>query len=642
MRGVWGKSKRIDLRDGRIYDERIPADVFAAFLGGKGLAAWALARAVDPRCDPTGPGNALVIAAGPLQASALPSTGRCAMATKSPLTGIYLDSFVGGEFGNAFKRAGQDAAIITGRCAGPSVLVFDDSGARVEPTASLWGLGTKECTRRLKASHPGASVLAIGPAGEKHVRFACAIADERRAIGRGGIGAVMGSKNIKAIVAYGTRVPEAHDGERVREVARAIHERMRKARRKGSSFYKFGTMTAVEYANFAGRFPVRNFQSGRLEGYEALAAETVHERYEVKNTSCAVCGIACEGHLRDPDGDPGNVGPAPKAGAEPADVAKVADVRIPGAGAAATSGVVVERPEYEAVAMLGGNLGIRDYETIVRANALCNDFGLDVISTGNLAGFIMECSQCGCGPGGLRFGDGGALLDFIRALGEEPGRLGEMVKGVRELARAWGKGVERFAMHVKGLELPAWDPRGKLGAGLAYMTADIGGSHLRDHYHTKRVPDISAAEVVGDIIDSQNEMALIDSGILCLFSKEPSRDLLLEAIQAQTGLRLSEEEAIRIGERTWNLARLFNVANGISRRDDRLPSRWMTEPMDVGPAKGCRAFVSEEDAENSLSLYYSTRGWDHSGRPEETKLEALGLISEARTLGVGVGLTAAL
>jgi aldehyde:ferredoxin oxidoreductase len=582
--GYWGRLARVDLSAKNIIYEEVPDETIRNFLGAKGLAAHYVHKELGPGIDPLSAENKIVLSVGPYQGTNVPSSGRFCTATKSPLTGVYLDTYAGGNFGHSLKRSGFDVLIVEGSSEHPVYIVVDNEKAEIRDATNLWGMDTNETEQNIKSQEGKVHCLTIGPAGENLVRISCLISDARRASARGGCGAVFGSKHLKAIVAKGSLDVSIHDEDALREVIREFNSNVKTEKDEGDSFYDYGTSGILESASEKDRLPTRNYQEAEFEHASSISGEAISEKYDVKLVPCCPCPIACP----------------------------------------ATLNGKADRPEYETLAMLGSNTGNRDLDAIVEANTLCNLLGLDTISTGGVLGFAMECSQRGVIEEDLRFGDAEVMKELIRKIAFREGIGDLLAQGVRKASEALGKEATKVAVQVKGLEIPAWDPRGKLGHGLAYMTADIGGSHLRDFYSTKKIPNESALDIVERIIEGQNFTVERDNYIICTFAKgKMTSEMRRRAFEAITGVPLSEDRLREVSERVWTLIRMFNVREGVTRTQDTLPERFLNEALPSGVAKGCTAFVSEEDMNLVLDKYYDLRGWDRNGVPLPKTLRGL-------------------
>jgi aldehyde:ferredoxin oxidoreductase len=585
--GYWGKLARINLSRRAVGYEDIPAGVLEKFLGAKGLAAHHICRELEPGTSPLSSDNKIALTVGPFQGTMVPSTGRFCTAAISPLTGMFLDTYAGGNFGHALKDSGFDITIVEGASDGPVYIVLDSEEAHIKDARNLWGLETDAAERELRSLEgEDAHCVTIGPAGENQVLISCLISDTRRASGRGGLGAVFGSKNLKAVVAKGSLKVPVSDKKKLKKVVQDFNAIVRKEKEEGRSFYKHGTTGILEGASERDRIPTRNYQEAQFEHASEISGEAIHEKYDVRPIPCCPCPIACPATLDDK----------------------------------------FDRPEYETLAMLGSNTGNRDLDAISEANTLCNQLGLDTISTGGVLGFAMECSEKGLIEEKIEFGNPELLVELIRKIARKEGIGGLLANGVRKASEELGEPAERFAVQVKGLEIPAWDPRGKLGHGLAYMTADIGGSHLRDFYSEKRVPNESALDAVGKVIEGQNFTVERDNYIFCAFAKgKLTSDLRMRAYEAITGVPMSRQRLDEISERVWTTIRMFGVRSGFTRADDALPRRFMRDALPTGVARGCTAFVSDEDMNLVLDKYYEMRGWDNNGVPLPETLETLGI-----------------
>lgn len=602
-----GRLVRVNLATGAVADEALDEGLARRFIGGKGLGAHILYNELPAGISPLHPRNLLVFAVGPLTGTLAPGGSRTVVCTKSPLTGLWLDSNCGGQLGRKLRAAGIDVLIIEGAAAAPVYVLLTDQGVQVRPAEELWGLGTFETTSRLRALHgAGCSVACIGPAGERQARIASIIADGR-AFGRGGAGAVMGAKKVKAVVAGGAGDPRPKDD---RLFARALKEALNEVAihpDTGGARPRYGTNAILSLIKGAGAYPTCNFLGRDFPGLAALDEEVVRG-YFTQNRACFGCPIACSKISRVNEGE--------------------------------YAGAWVEGPEYEDVWSLGAQCGHANVAAIIRGEHLCDDYGMDAISAGVAVGFAMECFERGIVSEAdigfpLPFGEWRAEIKLLEMMGRGQG-VGELLSsGVREAARVIGRGSEWFAMHVKGLELPAYDPRGAVGMGLAYATSDRGACHLRawpageEVLSAKGRYDPLSSEHKAELVKSQQDwFSVVDSCGLCLFSTFAlSPDQVADLLYAFTGMEEhgSGESLMRIGERIYNLTRLFNVREGASRREDTLPQRLLTESLATGPAAG-----NLPDPEGMLSEYYLIRGWDANGRPTLSKLRELGLMSYDR------------
>jgi aldehyde:ferredoxin oxidoreductase len=579
--------------------EHLESEIYEKFIGGKGLGAYLLYRSVDNNTDPLGPDNVLFLLSGPLQGLPGPNVGRWSVVTKSPLTGIFLDTHCGGPTGRDIKKAGYDALCIVGRANRPTTIVIDDGMVDFEDATALWGKGIYESTEALRRHHnPNFSVYVIGPAGERQVKFAMASCEIAHQTGRGGVGAVMGSKNLKAVVVRGSSTIEAHDAKEIRAVNREFNESWRNL---DIDFKKYGTRHLVELANASGQFPTYNYRSGHFKEHTKIGHETLEHEYKSDNNySCPHCVMRCTHAFTTQD---------------PRNLAVKVESTI----------------EYETLGLLGGNLGISNPNEVLMLNYLCDDLGLDTISTGGVIGFTIEALERGLLSEdriGLKvtFGDFKHICKLVQMIAWRDGIGDLLAEGVRHVAGATGKGSEEFAIHVKGLEIPAWDPRGRLGQGLLYATGDIGGSHLRGWPPTSDPPDSSVVPFVEALLPGRIEKIVKDSLIICHFTNRVPITLeqMTRMLVGASGVDYSLDDVRNFAFRVESLIRLFNIREGVTRKDDTLPHRFM-EPEPDGPRQGMTAFVDESDLDRGLERYYELLGWDENGIPTAGTLRKLGL-----------------
>ncbi|MFX1243676.1 MAG: aldehyde ferredoxin oxidoreductase family protein [Promethearchaeota archaeon] len=620
MFGWTGKLLRVDLTAQRFTEESISKEVLSQFLGGKGLGTYFLYRETPPRADPLGPKNRFYLAAGPAQGTRVPITGRCAAVSKSPLTGLYIDSSIGGYLGPELKRAGYDLIIVEGQAEHPVWVQIHPEGHSINDASHLWGTTTHETESVLRKQDPKIQVVSTGPAGEHLVRFACLTHNYFRNFGRGGLGAVFGAKNLKAIAVRGEkqRIP-VPDTDEERTLLIRLSQRARKAKQKGHSLHYHGTPWLVDYSNSIGMFPTKNFQCTHFDGYRKITDEAIESSYggKKRRTPCEGCVISCAWTLKEPI--------------------------FPGMTTSSIEKVGI--PEYETLGLMGGNLGVSEIEAIVQYNYECNRLGLDTISTGNTIGFLMELTQKNLLPerfeaARINFGDTDAVLTMIQQIAQREGIGDHLAQGVRTFAQQLGETAEAIAVHAKGLEFPAWDPRGKLGLGLSYATAAAGASHLRGWPSTTKPPETSAITVLKSLIEQQNLKILKDSLIICHFTHSISPRLAIKdcatILKTVTGTRATLTSVTQAATRIWLLARMFNIReyDFPPRQYDSLPPRFLNEPVPEGPTKGFTAFTTAEDFDQSLTELYFRRGCDAEGHPTKTALQESGLaeIIEAKAV----------
>ena len=609
LHGYAGKIGWVNLTTGEIRDEELKEDIARKYVGGKGLGAYLLYKHLKPHTDPYDPENILIFVTGPLTGTNFPAVSRSGVITRSPMTGTFLDSYSGGVFGSLIKWAGYDALVIQGKAKDPAMLLVEETGIRIQPADHLWGLTTSETEQRLKeelSTEKGekVSIAAIGPAGENRVRFANII-NERRAHGRGGAGAVMGSKNLKAIAVRGSRKAPVADEAGFKDIVSrcrgqiAAHPMVG----KGGAFPRVGTMSTLDLTQETGTLPTRNWQENTFEHAEKVFGDAFL-KFKVRPRACYACPIGCS-----------------------------RDARATWKGEEYTT----EGPDYETMYAMGPNCGISDPEVIIAADRLCDDYGMDTISSGVAVGFAMECFEKGLLSGDdtdgteLTFGSGEALLDTIHRIAKREG-IGELLSEGVKRASEHLEGSSDFAIHVKGLELPGYDPRGMKGQGLTYALSDRGGCHVRSN--TLRTELLGLPEPIdrfgyegkGKMIGSlQLNYVMFDIVIACAFGAFAIKaEDYAEAISAGTGWDFSTEELMTAAQRTWNLTRLFNVREGFGRKDDTLPERLFAQPSTRGPSKG--QVVDRAAFEIMLDEYYDAVGWDKkAGIPTDEKLTELEL-----------------
>ncbi|MCG8643194.1 MAG: aldehyde ferredoxin oxidoreductase family protein [Desulfobacterales bacterium] len=576
-----------------------------AYMGGKGLGAKILYDRLKPGCDPLEPDNILVFATGPLTGTLSPSSGRFEACAKSPQTGLWLDCNCGGSFGPELKYCGYDAVIITGRADSPVILHLEDGKAQLRPAGELWGMDTLSTHKQIKDKEgEDCRVACIGPAGEQGVLFA-SIISEYRALGRGGIGSVMGSKNLKAVSAKGNKSLRLHDADLFMRTRNEAMNELSIHPDTGGGRPKYGTNVILSLMDETGIHPVRNFQKGELPPEQRISEEDV-ARYYVRNRACAGCPIHCS------------------------KIARVSDGKYKNS--------FTEGPEYENTWAFGANCENSDLGAVIEAEYLCDYYGMDGISTGSVISFLMECREKGVLDEkelgvDLAFGNHEAMIQAVHLIGKSkgPGKL--WGQGVRRLAAEYA-GAENFAMHVKGMELPAYDPRLSTGMSLAYATSDRGGCHLRswpigeELLASEGRMDQFSTEFKAELVKTQQDLfGMVNCSGICLFATFAlSLQQIVPFLYSATGIESfsTAEGVMEIGERVNNLVRLINLREGLTKDDDTLPKRLLQEALKEGPGKGYR--VSELDS--LKDDYYFVRGWDKNGTPLKNKLYELGLKGE--------------
>lgn len=606
--GFTGKILEVNLTSEAIAIRDLDRELARTFIGGKGLGAALLYRQTEKGTDPLGPDNPLLFMTGPLTGTTAPTSGRWCVVTKSPLTGLYLDSHVGGYFGFEMKRAGFDYIQITGKANRPVYISIENEKVEIRDAASIWGLGTVETVRRLRASHGNEKlrIASIGPGGENLVKFAMINIDSHEQkerggqAGRGGAGAVMGSKNLKAICVNGTGFISYDDREAFKQVTKEAMDKVMKSpalqiRRE------YGTTALIRPMNAFGILPTKNFSTTIFEHSEDINGEHMKEAIVTANKGCFGCPMMCGKQSLVREGK--------------------------------YKGTEVEGPEYELLALMGSNCGITNVEAIARGAYDVDDLGLDGISTGVAISFAMDCYRHGVlskedlfGHEGT-FGNEELYLKLIHAIAFREGIGDLLAEGVKQAAEKLGQGTSDYAMHVKGMELPGYDPRGSHGMGIAYATSDRGACHQRAWTVNAEIltdpPNNHSIEGKQKLVkDTQDERAACFSLVLCDFVPLDVSDFVA-LTNAATGFGYTEEEYMKCGERIWNLTRLFNAREGVTRKDDDLPER-LKGPLPEGPSEGHA--ITQAMLDTMLDEYYQLRGWTMDGVPKKEKISELGLL----------------
>jgi aldehyde:ferredoxin oxidoreductase len=598
----------VDLSSGRVAIETFDEAFAKDYLGGNGFAIRLLFDRLAPGVDPLAPDNMVVFAVGPVTDTLVPGATRCCAGTKSPLTGLFFDSTFGGMFATTQKRTGFDALIITGQAPQPVYLLVHEEGAELKPAADLWGRYTRDTNLAIREREAaGTEVLSIGPAGENLVRYACAVHtwDKSRdgVAGRGGLGAVMGSKNLKAVAVRGSRKTTMADPEAIKTLLSDIREPMKVGT---AGLKQYGTTILVNVINKIGALGVRNLQTEFYDKADAISGETFKEAYFEKDTTCFKCPVACGKDFHVHDGE--------------------------------YAGTQWKMPEYETIFALGSMLDNSHKGSIVKANERCDQLGMDTISLGVTFSFAFECFEKGlltrerCGRD-LNFGDYHTILDLIEAVAYRRGFGDLLAEGSVRLAAQLGDDAAKYLYAVKGLEMPAHSARVLKGMSIGYATATRGGSHHDTRPTLQYATDHDNTSPEGKpefAVKNQHFTAVGDSLTQCRFVSERGFGGMLNAhyprmINAITGWNLSLEDVERIGERIWNLERTFNVREGVSRDQDTLPYRVMHEPVPEGMHKGMHCPPDELQA--MRAAYYALRGWTPEGIPTPEKLHSLGLAS---------------
>jgi aldehyde:ferredoxin oxidoreductase len=609
--GGWtGTLLRVNLTEGTVIREPINRDWAREYVGGRGLADRYLYEEMDPSVDPLSPENKLIFATGPLTGTPVPCGSRYMVVTKGALTGAITTSNSGGFWGPELKFAGYDMLILEGAAPKPCYLFIYDDQVEIRDASHLWGkwVGETEDGLRRETGLPGLRVACIGPAGENLVKFACIMNDKHRAAGRSGVGTVMGSKNLKAIAVRGTGGVKVADGKAFMQSVWNMRKVM--GENPGSkAFSDFGTAATIDMTQTFGALPTRNFQEGQFVDYEKLNGVAVRDTRMVTNKACFACTLACgRVCVLGEHSDKFLVNTHPR------------NWKTAGEG-----------PEYEAAWALGADTCVGDLDAVLKANWLCNDLGMDPISMGSTLSSAMELYERGIVTDDdvempLNFGSAEALIRMTEATAFREGFGDELAEGAKRMGDKF-KHPEVF-MGVKGQEFPAYDPRGFQGMGIAYATCNRGACHLRAW--------TPALETTGDVdphvpegksewvVAEQHKSTAHDATGLCLFTGFAGGGLeaFVPCTAAATGVDYTVDDFIKIGERTWNLERLWNLKAGLTKADDNLPKRLLNEGHKSGPAAGVTVQLDK-----MLPVYYAERGWDDEGVPTKEKLEELGLAS---------------
>jgi len=611
MFGLMGKLLRVNLTEGSIVQEEIPEERAKKFLGGRGLGTKYLFDELKRGIDPLGPENKLIFMTGLLTGTPSPSASRYSVVTKSPLTNIWAQSSSGGRWGVDLKHSGFDGIIFEGISERPVYLTIYDEKAELRDATDLWGKNVSETTQLLKQRLGDTfNVASIGTAGENLVKYAAIMNDLHRAAGRCGVGAVMGSKRLKAIAVRGTKKIKIAHEKAFQEVANKQFELLGESM-LGAGLQAYGTTLVLDMVNVCGGLPTRNWQTGVCSFAEEINGEALSEKVLVSPVGCFACPIKC--------GRNSEIRKGPYAGQKG------------------------EGPEYETVGTFGAMCNISDLEAITMAHYLCNDYGLDTISCGSTIAFTMECFEKGIltkeNPEGLEipFGDPEVMIALVHKIAKREGIGDLLAEGTRHMAQRLGHGAERFAMNVKGLELPAYDSRGAKITGLAFATANRGGDHITAYiqaptYLAAPFLVIEESEIQDPLQENPEEAKVVKDleDALTVFDAAGCCKFMGMALDAQewsdiittlTGWEFGVEEFRKTGERIYNLERAFNVREGLTRADDTLPKRLLEEPLPEGPAEG-----HVNNLEILLNPYYEFRRWDKTtGKPTPEKLRELGL-----------------
>ena len=613
--GYNGKILRVNLSNGKVSTEALNEDVCKNYLGGAGFIAYYLLKELKPDVDPLGPENKLFFALGPLTGIPLPGGARHCIGAKSPVTMGISKSEVGEYWGVELKFAGYDGIIVEGKSPKPVYLWIKDGEAEIRDAGHIWGMTTKETqeTIRSEVDEKRARIALIGPGGENLVKFACIMHGLEDAAGRSGMGAVMGSKNLKAIAVKGSQKPTMADPDGVK----ALRDWFMENKHLTAGLSEFGTNPRIPHFSNIGNLPTRNFRDGMFENVEGISAQTLRDTIRVGMEGCWGCPVRCK---------------------------KVVEVKEPYRVDRAYGG-----PEYETIGALGSNCGIDDIKAVSKGNELCNAYSLDTISAGCTVAFAMECFENGIltteDTGGieLTFGNADAMIQVIEMIAKREGIGDLLAEGAARAAEKIGKGAEQFAITVKGQELPMHEPRLNRAGAVGYMTNPLGPDHccnMLDIFFNNfgEKEDVTIPEAISYGLEStsfedlgpkkiallkfiQQKRVICDSLGLCLMLPY-SFTQIAEVTSAVTGWKITPEDLLKVAERIFNAFRLFNHRHGLSAKDDKLPSRFF-QPTTRGALADKP--LDPEQIEAARKYYYALMGWDENGVPTPEKLEELGI-----------------
>ncbi|MHC1598825.1 MAG: aldehyde ferredoxin oxidoreductase family protein [Candidatus Methanofastidiosia archaeon] len=605
--GYFNKIARVNLTDGKIKYDTFDDDFYKVFLGGSGLGAKILYDEVPKEVDPLHPNNKIIFATGPFQGTKIPGSAKWSLISKSPLTYTLGDSAAGAKFGPNIKGCGIDALIVEGKSKSPVYLWIEEDNLEIRNASGIWGLDSFDTIDAIKnETDKKASVAAIGPSGESKVRFACVVVDKHSYAGRTGNGAVMGSKNLKAVSVLGGKKLEVHNEELLKEIQKDIIKKMAKNER-GKDLRKWGTVGGFETFNALDNTP-KKYWDGCCwtEEGEPLGTPNYNETLNVKPKACLYCPLACHRHIS---------------------ITEPYVIDGPG-------------PEYETLALLGANCLVNDAKAIAKANDICNKLGIDTISTGSVIGFSMQAYENGWIPAAqlgdmkIEWGDSEAVIRLVEMIGNRKGIGDLLAEGTLNVAKKFGK--EDYVVHVRGLDLPGHDPRLCYSLAVNYATGTRGACHYRGCPEETEIGGFILPEFdVGKkpkffVVEDKTKLAIVHqdfgaflgSAVLCAFvfvEGEASITQYLDALNATTGWGWSIKDLATCGERIYNFQRLLNIRDGKGPEYDILPKKLMV-PSKEGPRKG-RVPPFEE----MLKECYALRGWDEKGYPPKAKLESIGL-----------------
>ena len=608
LNGYKGQLLKVDLSEETSKVVELPKEILRKYIGGRGLGAKLYWDLIPPDADPLGPENVFMVLFGPLSGTMGPGAGKHVIITKSPATGAWLDAYSSGRVSPEMKFAGYDGIVVTGKAKKPVYLLVEDDNVEFRDAAHLWGKGAFEAETFIKENfHVDCGVISIGPAGENLVNFACVGSDYYRKAGRGGSGAVMGSKNLKLIAIKGSGGIGCTDLQGVRDLVQKHYESFID-NPAGLARRRYGSTITMTVTQAAGMLPTRNFSKGQFDRGVGVIDKDGMEDAKIADRSCYACFASCGKLTQVKDG--------------------------------AFKGLKLEGPEYETLALLGSNLEIDYFPAIIKANHLCDDLGMDTISAGGVIGFAMECYERGIltkeDTGGLelRFGNYEAALELLELIAKREGFGDFCSRGVREMAGELGQGTEDFAMHCKGLELPAYDPRAGWGAAITYSVTPRGGCHRRAWPPLKEVlggVDPFTIEEKAELVrEMMHDTCVMHSLLVC---DAPPKLIpagipgYCEYLNFVTGSDYSVDDLIERAEIIETLIRRINIRQGVGSEEDSLPKRLLEESLPDGPAEG--RILGTDNFYKMLSEYYRIRGWDDKGVPTQATITKYGFDEES-------------
>ena len=605
-----GRILRVNLSTEKISFKPIEETFYRRHFGGRGLISYVLLTELEPKIDPLDPENKLIFSSGPVTGAPISGSGRNSVGAKSPLTGAYGEAEVGGYWGAELKRAGFDAIILEGKASSPVYLWIMDQKVELRDASGIWGFEIKKAEGMIRddLGDRTVRVAQIGPGGEKLVRYACIINDLNHAAGRCGMGAVMGSKNVKAIAIKGTGKVVVHKPKRLRKLAQWMVKNVDSV---ANALHTYGTGVGMDAMEETGNLPIRNFRDGDFSEVDKISAETIKKNVSIGMGTCYACAIACKKEVK--VDEPWTVDP------------------------------MYGGPEYETLASLGSNCGISDLKAVCKANELCQKYAIDTISTGVTISFAMECYEHGLltkkdtGGTDLSFGNADSMLKVIELIGEKRGLGALLAEGTKRAAEAIGNGAEEFAVHVKGEEVPMHDPRLKRGEALGYAVSPTGADHVHNihdtflypvlpkSYHSLGILEAIPVEDFGPkkvrLYKYVSEWRTLNNFLtMCLFTPW-SVTQKVEIVRAVTGWNTSAFELMKVVQRGNTLARIFNLREGFSEKDDWLPPRFF-KPRTSGTLK---VEVNAERLQRAKLLYYDMMGWSETGVPKQSALDELNI-----------------